>query len=240
LILVERRTLGWILVGAGAVAATAGVVVVLRSRRGQKALGDGLGRTKAPTPVGTWASDGYTLTHYRKADLPIKERVAILQDLIHKDLEGPNMPKLRKLALQITSKCPARDTRCESKAIYDWMRKNIRYTGDVAPYKLGRNGPVEGVDLFQTGSRTVEYRGGDCDDHTALSCELAILNGIPCKFHVTSPSKDKRRDDYSHILPLHGSPKTSPRQYLAADSTLPGGDKYGIIAPHGKSLQFVA
>jgi transglutaminase-like putative cysteine protease len=192
---------------------------------------------KAPAPVGTFTERGYTLKHYRKDDLPIEERVAILQDLTAHSVKSPTM---RKLALRVTKKCPARDTECESKAIFDWVRGNIRYTGDVAPHKLGRDGPVEGVDLFQSAERTVEFGGGDCDDHSTLNCTLAILNGIPCRYVTTSPTSDKKKDDYSHIFPAHGVPKTAPRKWVAADTTLTHGNRYGVIAPHGKALQFVA
>lgn len=236
---VERRSLGLLLLGAGAAVCAVGVYAYVRSRRHGGAAG--LGRGSAPTPTGRFSADGYTLTAYRKDDLPIEERVAILQDLVHRDMAGPALPKIRKLALDITRHCEARDTECESRAIYDWMRRNVRYTGDIAPHKLGRHGPVEGVDLFQAPKRTLfDYRAGDCDDFAAADCALATSVGIPCRWAITSPTADKRKDDYTHILPEHGVPAANPRRWIAADSTLPGGDHYGQIAPHKKALRFPA
>lgn len=220
--------------------AAVGLYAYARSRRSSSATG-GLGRGKLPKPSGRFTDEGYTLTAYRKDELPIDERVAILQDLLYRDMSGAALPQIRKLALDITRHCEARDTDCESRAIYDWMRRNIRYTGDVAPHKLGRSGPVEGVDLFQAPKRTLfDYRAGDCDDFASADCALATSIGVPCRFAITSPTADKRADDYTHILPEHGIPASNPRRWVAADSTLPGGDHYGQIAPHKKALRFVA
>jgi transglutaminase-like putative cysteine protease len=242
LIPVERRTWGLLLLGAGAAVTAAGAYAYARSRRKQSGAGGGLGRTgKLPSPVGRFTDDGYVMTAYRKQDLPIEERVAILQDLLHRDMQGPHLAKIRKLAMDITRGCEARDTACESRAIYDWMRANIRYTGDVAPHRLGRDGPVEGIDLFQSPWRTLfDFQAGDCDDFAGADCALATSVGIPCRWVITSPTADKKKDDYSHILPEHGIPAAKPRRYVAADSTLPGGDHYGKIAPHQKALRFVA
>jgi len=222
----------------GAAAATVGIVAYVRSRRSSSG---GLGRAKLPKPTGQFTADGYVVSNYRKDELPIDERVAILQDLLHRDMSGSALPKIRKLAMDITRGCEARDTACESRAIYDWMRTNIRYTGDLAPHKLGRSGPVEGVDLFQAPKRTLfDFKAGDCDDFAAADCALATSVGIPCRWVITSPTADKKADDYSHILPEHGIPATNPRRWVAADSTLPGGDHYGTIAPHRKALRFTA
>lgn len=238
---VERRTLGWLAAGVGAALATIGVIAYVRSKRTSSSMTGGLGRGKLPKPVGRFTGDGYVLTNYHKEDLPIDERVAILQDLLARDMAGPHLPQIRKLALDIIRPCEARDTECESRAIYNWMKSNVRYTGDIAPHKLGRSGPVEGVDLFQSPYRTLfDFKSGDCDDFAAADCALAVSAGIPCRWAITSPSSDMGADDYTHILPEHGIPATKPRRWDAADSTLPGGDHYGVIAPHKKARRFVA
>lgn len=233
------KTLGWVLLGAGAAAVTVGAVVAVRSRKRQ--LSGSLGRVQERVQSG-----GMTLTHHRSEKLPIDERIAILQDLTHKSVQDPQM---RKLALQITRHCPARDGECEAKAIYGWMKKNIRYTGDVGPLKLGRDGPVEAIDLFQHAARTVEFGGGDCDDHSILGCTLAAHNGLTCKYRVTSPNRRRRgrnrlgkakADDYTHIYAMVGLPKNNPRKWVALDSTLPGRKRYAAQAPYGKHLDYAA
>lgn len=235
---VESRTLGWIVAGASVVAIGTGVYLYMRSKRSSSGLS---GSTGLPDPDGEWTEAGYTLRSYRKENLPIGERVAILQDLLHRDMRGPALPKIRQLAMDITRHCEARDTECESRAIYNWMRKNIRYTGDIAPHKLGRSGPVEGVDLFQGAARTLfEFKAGDCDDFAIADCALALSVGVPCRFAITSTTATKGADDYSHIFPEHGVPATKPTRWVPADSTLPGGNRYGQTAPHKKALRFDA
>jgi len=105
-------------------------------------------------------SDGHMKTELR-ADhqMPIEQRLASIQDLVHKSVQDP---KMRKLALAITSKCPERDGMCEAKAIYQAVKARVRYTGDIAPIKQGSKGPVEGIDLYQSAWRTWEFGGGDC------------------------------------------------------------------------------
>jgi transglutaminase-like putative cysteine protease len=214
---------------AGGVILTAGSIYYLSRRRGKE-----LGRSFEPVEIDT--DEGYKLTAYRSARMPIKERMDILQDLTAKSIRDPRM---RKIALQITRHCPARDGACEARAIYNWIKSNVRYTGDVGPHALHAGGPVEGVDLFQSAYRTVEFGGGDCDDHSILACTVAALNGLTCKYRVTSPNRRGGDDDFTHIYPMIGVPKENPRKFVAIDTTLPG-RRYGSQAPYGRHVDFAA
>lgn len=235
----DRRTLGFLALTGGTALAITGAVVY--SRRRGAALGrSDLGRSKRekkPRAIETRKKGGMTTTHYRTEAMPIRQRVGILQDLTHESIKDPEM---RKLALRITRHCPERDGKCEAKAIYDWMKKNIRYTGDIGPHKLGRNGPVEGIDLFQHAARTIEFGGGDCDDHSIVGCTLAAHNGLTCRYRVTGPRKSLKDDDFTHIYPIIGLPKNTPRRWIAIDTTLPGRSNFGQEAAHAKRKDFAA
>lgn len=232
----RRSAFGLVLVGGSLAAVGVGIVAAVRANKQSQSSPAPLGRTtRKPRPIERIGNRGMTLQHYRTSKMPIRERVAILQDMTAKSVKQASM---RKLALEVTNKCPARDGVCEARAIYDWMRKNVRYTGDVAPHRLGRTGPVEAVDLFQRADRTVEFGGGDCDDHSILGCTLAILNGLDCRYRVTSTSGGGA-DDFSHIYPIIGLPKGQPRKWVAIDSTLPGSN-FGVEAPYRKHLDFIA
>ena len=222
----ERWALAAII--GGAALAAAGTMVYISARRGSLA-GAGLGR---PMLRGRRKAGGMELKHYR-GRLPIGKRVKILQELTWDSVQDPRM---RKLALEVTSACPARDGNCEARAVYDWVRKNVRYTGDVAPVKQGARGPYEGVDLFQSAYRTVEFGGGDCDDHAVLAATLLTLNGISAKFRVTGRAA---KAEFSHIYTMAGLPKMGPSSWVAVDSTLPG-ENYGHEAPHGRKADFPA
>ena len=235
----KRVGIGLGVVGLGVL--ITGLVINARRRKSLGALGLFNTQPKyrlvdkkyAPAPlVGSYESGGMRMEHRRSADMPIEQRVASLQDLVWKGVQDPQM---RKLALQITKHCPERDGLCEAKAVYNYVKANVRYTGDVAPVKMGSRGPVEGVDLFQTAKRTLEMQGGDCDDHAVLSATLLAHNGITPRFRVTA---ETRNGDDSHIYTIAGLSKTNPRKWVALDSTLPGKDQFGVEYPAGRVTDF--
>lgn len=255
----------------GGVLAAAGIALWIRGRRqaglrgveSSTSLGDG---TSTVPLVNTVKKGGMVLKHRRKNVLPIKERVGIIQDLVWESVQDPQM---RELALAITGNgkrsvtvgkytfdvqgagCTARDGMCEARAVYNWVRKNIRYTGDVGPVKMGRNGPVEAVDLFQGAKRTIEFGGGDCDDadltQVVLLSSLTTLNGIHTKVRWAQENKhlkhrvtaSKMFADWGHIYPVVGMPKTNPTKWVPIDSTLPG-EHFGYEVPHAKHQDFAA
>jgi transglutaminase-like putative cysteine protease len=179
-------------------------------------------------------SDGNMRTTLRASEgMPIEERLASIQKLVHKSVQDPEM---RKLALKITSQCPERDGECEARAVYNFVKDNVRYTGDVAPIKFP-NGDVEGIDLYQSARRTLEFGGGDCDDQSVLIATLLALNGITPRLRVMKESKS---DDWSHIFPLAGLPKNGPSKWVALDTTLPGRNKYAVEVPYAEALDFPA
>lgn len=179
------------------------------------------------------SAGGMTLRHFR-GKMPINKRLKILQDLTWKSVQDP---RNRKLALEMTRNCPERDGLCEAKAIYQAVKSRVRYTGDVAPVKMGSNGPVEGVDLYQAAHRTWEFSGGDCDDHAVLLATMLTLNGISAKFRVTATGKN---EEFSHIYTMAGVPKLRPAKWVALDTTLPGNNNFGREAPYGRHADFPA
>jgi LPXTG-motif cell wall-anchored protein len=232
----------WSFVGLGLLLAGGGWYLY-RKKRGLPLFGT-LGRSPAPrvitqryaeAPVIGSYSDGNMKTTLRASnDMPIEERVATIQALVHKSVQDPEM---RKLALKITSKCPERDGTCEARAIYDYVKKHVRYTGDIAPIRHP-NGEVEGIDLYQSARRTlIDLKGGDCDDQAIAISTLLALNGITPRLRVM---KEVANDDYSHIYAVAGLPKTAPDHWVALDTTLPSSDSFGVAVPHAEALDFPA
>lgn len=218
-----RKQAGIAALATGTALAITGLVLYIRRR--SVGLGQIVSQNK---------SAGMTLTHYRDDRMPINQRVGIIQDLVWKSIQDP---KMRKIALKVTKNCPARDGECEAKAIYKFVKDNVRYTGDIAMVKMGRNGPVEGVDLFQSAFRTLEFGGGDCDDHSVAIATLLALNGISPKLRVTAPKRPG--SSWAHIYALAGLSKNQPTRWVAMDTTLPNG-KMGSEVPYGKKRDFVA
>lgn len=174
-----------------------------------------------------------TLRVHRVSSL--EDRVRLLQRLVNFgeaafDKASPPFgsirdPEMRRIGLAVTEVCNARDDRCELMAIYDFVKRNIRYTGDV-----------KDKDTFQSGYRTMQMAGGDCDDHAILCSVLAMVNGFTTKFRITS----NYGDSWDHIYCLAGLPKLGPRSFIALDTTLPGSTdlRFGKEPPRAKFRDF--
>jgi transglutaminase-like putative cysteine protease len=227
----------------GVAAAIGGIFIYQKGRSKASAGGGPVGAFgyAAPLPSvrSTTRSGDMTVKHYYDRTMPIEKRVAILQKLVEDSIKDGEM---RKLALQITSSCPARDDRCEARAVYEAVKRRVRYTGDVAPIKH-TDGSIEGVDYFQTAKRTWEIQGGDCDDQAVLNATLLTLNGIPARFRITAPRTKNRPlagdPGWAHIYATAGIPKNNPSSWVALDTTIPG-QFFGKEAPYGRAVDFIA
>jgi hypothetical protein len=135
-------------------------------------------------------------------------------------LQDPNM---RQIGLEITQPCRGRDDMCELHAIYWFTKHNTRYTGDIT-----------NKDTFQSAWRTLQYGGGDCDDHAVQNAVLAMVNGFETRFRITSNTGAS----WDHIYLQAGVPKTAPRRWVTLDTTLPGRDRFDIQPPFAKKEDF--
>lgn len=221
--------LGLLVVGSVAHVRRSGGVAGLGWGRGRRVLG------RVPeAPVISRYSDGNMTTVLREQrNMPIEVRVASIQKQIEKSIQDPEM---RKLALQITAGCPERDGLCEAKAVYDFTKARVRYTGDVAPIKWS-DGAVEGVDLFQSARRTIEIGGEDCDGHTIVNSTLLALNGITPRLRVV---KTRGASDWEHIFAGALLPKGGGEKFVALDTTLPGNDHFGREPSYHRFVDFDA
>jgi hypothetical protein len=163
----------------------------------------------------------------------LEDRVRILRKLVwygeaafnrsHPPIGGLRDPQMRQAGLAVTEVCNARDDMCELAAIFDFTHKNIRYTGDIT-----------NKDTFQSAFRTMQYAGGDCDDHATLNAVLAMENGFQTKFRITS----NYGTTWDHIMCLAGVPKLEPTKWIPLDTTLPGANRFGKLPPMAKYKDF--
>ena len=75
----------------------------------------------------------------------------------------------------------------EISALFDWVKRNIRYTKDI--YK---------VELLHSARRMLEYRAGDCDDITILLSAMLESIGHPVRLVIVGRDP-KRKRLFSHI-----------------------------------------
>lgn len=136
---------------------------------------------------------------------------------------GLKDPQMRMIGLEVVKGCRARNDLCELQSIFEFVKANIRYTGDIV-----------NKDTFQTAFRTLQLGGGDCDDHSVLNSVLAGENGFQTKFCITSNTGAT----WDHIFCKAGVPKMSPTRWVAMDSTLPGANKFGVLPPMAKYRDF--
>lgn len=153
----------------------------------------------------------------------LEDRVQVLRDLVWKPTGGLRDPRMRQIALMVTRHCPPRNDMCELEAIYDFVVKNIRYTGDIV-FK----------DTFQTALRTMQFAGGDCDDHSVCSAVLAMANGFQTRFRITSNTGKT----WDHIYMMAGVPKHNPKRWVALDTTL-GPGRFASQPPRAKHQDFM-
>lgn len=76
---------------------------------------------------------------------------------------GARDPRVREVAIRITQQLLDHDFMSEYAALFNWVRRNIRYIRD----------PIE-IEQVQTPHATLQLRTGDCDDLAVL---LAALTG---------------------------------------------------------------
>ena len=114
---------------------------------------------------------------------------------------------IRRIAASVIKSLPPRQWDISAKALFEWTRKNVRYTLDPA-----------GVELFQKASRSVDIGIGDCDDQTIVLGSLLQSVGVPVRLRVIGL---KGRDKFQHIYLLFGLPPHAPQKWTPLDPSRP-------------------
>ncbi len=116
---------------------------------------------------------------------------------------GKRSPNVRQIAADALRGVPPRQWDKSAKALFEWTRKNIRYTLD--PHN---------VELFQSADRSAQVGMGDCDDQSIMLSSLLQSVGIPVRLRVISLKGSKV---FQHIYVLAGLPPNQPEKWLALD-----------------------
>lgn len=105
--------------------------------------------------------------------------------------EGAKDFYVRQKAIQIFRAYQVRpkDRFGEVSALFDFVRRNIRYTRDIFR-----------VELLHSARRMLELRAGDCDDMTILLGSMLVATGHPVRLILAGFRRDKPHA-YSHIYP---------------------------------------
>ena len=98
---------------------------------------------------------------------------------------------VRQKAIQIFRAYGVRpkDRLGEVCALFDWVRRNVRYTRDIFR-----------VELLHSARRMLELQAGDCDDMAILLGAMLMSTGHPVRL-VLAGFRLNRPHAYSHIYP---------------------------------------
>lgn len=174
--------------------------------------------------VETVQGAGRTLTHYN-GGISIKDRLRLIEEMVGKSVTNP---AVREAAMEAVRHCPSRDRVCELRGVHDYVRRNVRYTGDLAPV-LQLNGKHEPVDIYSAAHVTLKNGGGDCDDHTIVTRAMVAHLGIPMK----SRAVKYQNRPWSHI---YGVAKLKDKE-IPLDTTLHR-SKFGYEIPYSTALDW--
>ena len=140
----------------------------------------------------------------------IEQRVKHIVTMIQK---GRDHAQVRQLTVQCLSrKCgpdwcvPEKNWWAEVQAIFNFFRKNVRYTRDTY-----------NKDLFQHPARTLQFGGGDCDDAAITLGAMLQSVGYPVRLRVI---RTKDSPEWNHIYLLVGMPPKDPKRWISLDGSV--------------------
>lgn len=112
----------------------------------------------------------------------VRATLSIMVKLTH---QGRKDPGVIALAEQVTKVCPAQDFSCEVGALFQWVKKHIRYVRDPRD-----------VEKINTAERTLRVGTGDCDDMSVLLASLLEAVNNKTRFWVLAFDSG----DYEHVV----------------------------------------
>ena len=140
----------------------------------------------------------------------LDDRMRLIRQKIQQGKLEPEVIEWARKA--VTKKCgngwciPEKDTMGEAKAIFEALRRDVRYTSDVL-----------GADTYARASQTLRMHAGDCDDYTITGCSALNAIGIPCAADVI---QTKGSDDWNHIYAMVGLPRVNPTRWVPFDASI--------------------
>jgi len=123
-----------------------------------------------------------------EGDAGVEQTIRQMRRLIE---AGKKDPLVHEAAARIirSSGIPAYDWLGECRAIYEWVKRNIRFTRDVY-----------GKETLHAAPEILRLGIGDCDDFTILICSLLGTIGIKTRI-VTVSNRGEDPEQFSHVYP---------------------------------------
>lgn len=102
---------------------------------------------------------------------------------------GKKNPLVNRAAASIVRSVPQFQRLAEASAVYQWVRRNIRFTSDV-----------KGVETLRAPAETLTAGVGDCDDYVTLIASLLATIGHNLRI-VTVASDPRDPSIFTHVFP---------------------------------------
>jgi transglutaminase-like putative cysteine protease len=116
---------------------------------------------------------------------------------------GARTTTIRRLAIEITA--PYKNDVQKLEAVHKWIRDNIAFIQDTA-----------GAETFQTPVKTLDLKGGDCDDLAILARAILASIGFICRWGLVYHGASAR-----HIFVWVYYPARRAMFRVAFDVTMP-------------------
>jgi hypothetical protein len=114
--------------------------------------------------------------------------IAAMRQLIDEGKKDPVVYELARMILR-RARVRAFDVAGEARAIYESVRRNLRFTRDI-----------RGKETLHSARELVRLRMGDCDDFTILMCSL--LESIGLRTQIKTVANDERNPEtFTHVFP---------------------------------------
>lgn len=117
---------------------------------------------------------------------------------------GKRSPVIRAKALALTQHLKQKDRVGEIKALWEFVRNNIRYVRDIRD-----------IETIHTPEQVLRQESGDCDDKALLLCALLESIGHPSGFWAIGT---KAPGQFSHVLAIT---RMGPRKWFPLETTEP-------------------
>ncbi len=155
---------------------------------------------------------GYEVSTIRDGDDGTLDTVNRLIPLIREGSNHPGIREASERAIRMAG-VPPKDYAGELRAIYNYVKSNVRYTLDN-----------RGKERIQHPAYTLFVSGmGDCDDMNALVPAMAGSVGHGGALRTIKADRD-RPDEYSHVFALLGYRDARGIHWIPADVTQQGTD----------------
>jgi transglutaminase-like putative cysteine protease len=120
--------------------------------------------------------------------------------------QGKKTPAIREKALALTQDLPQKDRLGEIKALFLFVRDNIRYVRDI-----------NDVETLYSAENVLNNEAGDCDDKCILLASLLESIGHPTRFCAVG----FQAGSFSHVFVDTNIGTHRPTKWLSLDATEP-------------------